>query len=393
MARTHGWPFPGKEIVKARFLSRPNRFLVRCRTDHGKRIDAFLPNPGRLWELLLPGASLYVHRPSERDGADGMRKTRHTVLAVERDGHPIFLHTQETNRAARHLLEQGLIPPLKGSRIVRAEVSVGKSRFDFLLESKGKDLYLEVKSCTLFGNGIAMFPDAVTARGKRHLLDLAAISRQGIRSAVLFLVHYPDVQWFMPDYHTDLAFSLALLEVREEVQLIPAAVGWNEDLTLNHREAKVLTIPWGYLRQEVKDRGSYLLLVEVKREIRLQAGGLPASTFSKGHYVYVGSAMGDLSARLARHQRKTKKFHWHIDYLTAKADRIIPLPIRSSQRLECRIAKALSATLEPGPAGFGSSDCRCAAHLFFSRTDPLHNADFHRILQRFRMNQPRADSS
>lgn len=96
--------------------------------------------------------------------------------------------------------------------------------------------------------------------------------------------------------------------------------------------------------------------------------------------------MSDLSARLARHQRKTKKLHWHIDYLIAKADRIIPIPIRSSERLECGIAEALSAILEPGPGGFGSSDCRCATHLLFSPTDPLYNADFHRVLQRFRTN-------
>ena len=95
--------------------------------------------------------------------------------------------------------------------------------------------------------------------------------------------------------------------------------------------------------------------------------------------------MNALSARLARHQRKTKKLHWHIDYLTAKADRIIALPIRSSERLECRIAEALSGILEAGPRGFGSSDCRCATHLFFSPTDPLHSPNFHRVLQGFRM--------
>jgi sugar fermentation stimulation protein A len=386
--RNHRWPFPAEEITKARFLARPNRFLVRCEEDGGRRIDAFLPNPGRLWELLLPGGTLYVHRLRERAGGDGARKTRRTVLAVERDGHTIFLHTHATNRVARYLLENDLIPPLRGSRIVRTEVAVGKSRFDFLLERDGRELYLEVKSCTLFGNGIAMFPDAVTTRGRRHLLELADMSRRGIGSAVLFLVHCPGVQWFMPDYHTDIDFSRALLDVRQEVQLVPAAISWNEDLTVDHRTTKILTIPWDYLRREVKDRGSYLLIVEVSRKTRLQAGKLAPGNFREGCYVYVGSAMGDLSARLARHQRKTKKLRWHIDYLTAEADRIIALPIRSSQRLECRIAQALSSTLESGPGGFGSSDCRCATHLFFSPANPLHSADFHRVLQRFRMNYP-----
>jgi len=386
--RHHGWPFAAEEITKVRFLARPNRFLVRCAEDGGRRINAFLPNPGRLWELLLPGATLYLHRPGEQAQGGWTRKTRHTVLAVERDGHPIFLHTHATNSVARYLLENDLIPPLRGSRIVRAEVATGKSRFDFLLERDGRDLYLEVKSCTLFGNGVAMFPDAVTARGRRHLLELADMSRRGIRSAVLFLVHSPNVWWFMPDYHTDIDFSRTLLDVRAEVQVIPAAIGWNGDLSLDPRSTRILTIPWDYLTREVRDRGSYLLIVETSRKIPLQAGGLAARNFLTGYHVYVGSAMSELSARLARHQRKTKKLRWHIDYLTAKADRIVALPIRSSQRLECGIAKALAAILEPGPRGFGSSDCNCATHLFFSPTNPLHNVQFHQVLQRFRMNHP-----
>jgi sugar fermentation stimulation protein A len=379
---------PEEEIVKARFLSRPNRFLVRCERDDGRPVRAFLPNPGRLWELLLPGATLYVHRPRERDGRRVARKTRHTVLAVERNGHPIFLHTHETNHAARYLIENGLIPPLKGSRILRPEVPVGKSRFDFLLSRNGKELYLEVKSCTLFGNGIAMFPDAVTSRGRRHLLELAGMSRRRVRSAVLFLIHYPKVEWFMPDFHTDLDFSTALLQVRRQVDVIPAAVGWRGDLTLDTREAKILTIPWDYLEREVKDRGSYLLVIELNRRTRLRPGGLPAGIFPRGYYLYVGSAMANLSQRLARHQRRDKNPHWHIDYLTATAARIIPLPVRSSQRLECAIADACSVVLEPGPPGFGSSDCHCATHLFFSPTNPLHDADFHRLLQSFRMKFP-----
>jgi sugar fermentation stimulation protein A len=307
---------------------------------------------------------------------------------VERNSSPIFLHTHETNHAARYLIENDLIPPLKGSRVLGAEVPVGRSRFDFLLSRNGKELYLEVKSCTLFGNRIAMFPDAVTSRGRRHLLELAGMSRRGVRAAVLFLVHYPDVEWFMPDFHTDLDFSTALLQVRSDVEVIPAAVGWRDDLTLDPRETKILTIPWDYLEQEVKDRGSYLLVVELNRRTRLRPGGLPASIFSRGYYVYVGSAMAKLSRRLARHQRRDKSPHWHIDYLTATAGRVLSLPIRSSQRLECAVADALSSVLEPRPMGFGSSDCSCPSHLFFSATNPLHNAGFHRVLQSFRMSYP-----
>ncbi len=201
-------PFNITEILKAKFLERPNRFLIRCTAKGLGVIDAHLPNPGRLWELLIPGANLYLSSDagSKRDRAL-KRKTSYTALAAERKGFPILLHTHLTNQVARYLIEAKSIPSLDEAEIVRQEVSLGKSRFDFLLKENGADLYLEVKSCTLFGNGVAMFPDAVTERGRRHLLELAEMGRNGIRAMILFVVHYPHVEWFMPDFHTDYEFS------------------------------------------------------------------------------------------------------------------------------------------------------------------------------------------
>ena len=376
------------EIIRARFVSRPNRFLVQCEAGQNKKIRAFLPNPGRLWELLLPGATLYLRRDKRMERRPRKRKTQHTVLAVERDGWPIFLHTHETNGVAQHLLENELVPPLNGSRIIQAEVRVGRSRFDFLLSHEGKKVYLEVKSCTLFGNGVAMFPDAVTARGRKHILELAEMSRTGIRASVLFIVHHSKVEWFMPDYHTDFAFSTAMLHCRRDVKFIPAAIGWNKDLSLDVRKTKILRIPWNYLEREVKDRGSYLLLIQLQRESAFKVGRLPEGVLPAGYYLYVGSAMRSLSSRLARHRRREKKIHWHIDHLTARASHILPLAIRSSERQECSIAEALSSIMQPGQREFGSSDCGCPTHLFFSPTNPLESEDFHRLLQSFRMRAP-----
>ena len=82
----------------ATFLERPNRFLVRCTADGPGIINAYLPNPGRLWELLLPGALLYLYKDTPFDKIHSSdRKTRYTVLAVQRKGSPIFLHTHITN--------------------------------------------------------------------------------------------------------------------------------------------------------------------------------------------------------------------------------------------------------------------------------------------------------
>lgn len=156
------FPVSFGQTVKATFLERPNRFLVKCIADGLRVIDTYLPNPGRLWELLLPGVTLYLSpAPGSQRISPSQRKTVFTALAMQRKGFPIFLHTHITNQVARYLIERKSIPSLEGAKVVKKEVSHGKSRFDFLLRENGRDLYAEVKSWMLFGNGVAMFPDGV----------------------------------------------------------------------------------------------------------------------------------------------------------------------------------------------------------------------------------------
>lgn len=382
------FPIDFDQAVKATFLERPNRFLVRCIADGLGIINAHLPNPGRLWELLLPGATLYLLSDAGSNRAQPVkRKTSYTVLAVQRKGFPIFLHTHLTNQVARYLIERKSIPSLENAEVVRKEISQGRSRFDFLLKENGTDLYLEVKACTLFGNGVAMFPDAVTERGKKHLLELAEMGRNGIRAMILFIVHYPHVKWFMPDFHTDYEFSATLLKVQHDLRILPVAIEWKSDLSIGE-EVKPLEIPWGYLKGEIQDRGSYLLVLRLDQEKLLKIGQLGSILFQRGYYVYVGSAMANLTARIKRHRRTRKKEHWHIDYLTQAADEFLSLPIRSSHRHECHIAASLSSILTSGPSGFGSSDCDCKTHLFWSKKNPLHDEAFHDVLQKFRMKHP-----
>ncbi len=309
------------------------------------------------------------------------------MLAVERDGAPVFLHTHINNSVARRLIETGQVPVLKRARIERAEVTVGRSRFDFLLRDGRGDIYVEVKSCTLFAHGVAMFPDAITERGRRHLLELAELARAGTRTAVLFVVHTPRVRWFMPDYHTDLAFSRTLLEVRHDVRILPMAVSWTRMLRPG-RTARLLDIPWDYIEREAHDRGSYLLVLRLGEPRRIAFGAQPATLFAPGYYVYAGSAMANLGARLARHRRARKRMHWHIDYLRKHASVEHALPIRGSRRDECALARDLAGLLEPGPARFGSSDCACPTHLFRSIADPLTRPDFGALLLRYRMRAP-----
>jgi sugar fermentation stimulation protein A len=381
-------PFP--EIVRGVFIERLNRFVLQC-TVEGNVCSAYLPNPGRLWEILLPGRMLYlVRNPS---AGKGKPKLPWTVVAARRLGRPVLLHTHLTNQVVARLLEGGMMPGLENARIVRREVAKGRSRFDFLLERAGKPYLLEVKSCTLFGNHIAMFPDAVTERGSRHLRDLAAIARrEGISCGVVFVVHWSGARFFLPDYHTDPEFARTCLEMRDWLDLTAIAVTWGQDLRLRTPVRK-LTIPWDLIDRETRDGGSYLLVLEVKSDLHVTVGGLGEIFFPKGYYLYVGSAKRGLASRLARHLRRRKTFFWHIDYLRDQADKCTAIPIRASRPLEHDIAAALKGISDWSVPGFGASDCRCPMHLFGMKDHPLRIPRFIEVLQHFRIDRLEAELS
>lgn len=362
-------------------MRRINRFLVECTLD-GKAVNAFLPNPGRLQELLLTGRPLFV----VEEGETKDRMTDFTVVGVEREGRPIMLHTHKTNSVVGRLLEEDLIPGLEGAEIVRQEVRVGHNRFDFLLKDQSGDIFLEMKSCTLVGEEVAMFPDAVTARGARHLRELADLAGGATRCAVVFIIHWPLASVFMPDYHTDLHFARTLLAVRESVRIIPLSVRWLPDLSLSC-SVRLLDVPWQHIELEAQDRGSYIIILELQSEAVVDVGKLGSIRFPKGFYLYVGSAMKGLSKRLERHRRLSKQAHWHIDYLRPYARLHAALPIRASERLECSIADRIKEIAGWSIGRFGCSDCECESHLFAASGDPLQSADFQKIIQYFRMDR------
>jgi sugar fermentation stimulation protein A len=380
MTHTSGFKFFGP-TEKAFFTSRPNRFVLTCRL-RGKKVNAFLPNPGRLSELLLPETPVYLEKTSNPN-----RSLHYTAVALEREGQRIVLHTHRTNDVARYLIESGSVPPLRAHEVVRGEITRGASRFDFLLRKGGQEMLLEVKSCTLFSKKVAMFPDAVTARGKRHLEELTRFSADGTACAVLFLVHWPRAEVFLPDFHTDLEFARAMKEAKGKVRFFPVSVEWGADLSIVSGRTKVLPVLWQALEREAEDRGSYLILYYLPRKRLIEIGGLGKTTFRQGFYIYVGSAMKSLSKRVERHRRIRKKLHWHIDYFRGLAEIYGALPVRSEDDLECELASAMRNISEWSVEGFGCSDCSCPSHLFGFPTDPMSTRKFHDILQYFRMDR------
>ena len=195
-------------LVEAVFRERLNRFLVRVEHD-GRQDLSHLPNPGRLHELLTPGAPLLL-----RPRSGHLRKTAHDVVAVRAGQVWVSVDTRLPNRVVARWLERGTLPEFRGYRSIRSEVPLGESRIDFYLRNR-RDCYLEVKSCTLVEGDLALFPDAPTERGRRHLATLTAAVRQGLRGSVLFVVQRPDASRFRPRYETDPAFADALREGAE----------------------------------------------------------------------------------------------------------------------------------------------------------------------------------
>jgi sugar fermentation stimulation protein A len=124
--------------------------------------------------------------------------------------------------------------------------------------------------------------------------------------------------------------------------------------------------------EKTQDAGTYILLIAVERALTLEVGHLGSIAFPPGHYLYVGSALRNLGHRLARHLRREKRVHWHIDVLLQHAciEEIWYRPGR--ERLECAWARALAEApgLIPWGRRFGSSDCRCATHLYYTEVRP-----------------------
>lgn len=193
--------------VEARFLCRLNRFTVLAEVE-GEKFKAYLPNSGRLLELLNQASTLILDRAKA-----GRRKTQYTVVgAITPEGVRVSVDARLPNRLMAELLRQGELEEFKGFRLSRSEPRLGKGRVDFLLEGFEGKLLLEVKSCTLTFRGGALFPDAPTLRGRRHLLELARAVESGWKAAVVFLAQRGDVEEFQPNWREDPEFTRALKE-------------------------------------------------------------------------------------------------------------------------------------------------------------------------------------
>jgi len=194
-----------KPLVWGKYLERPNRFSLWVEVG-GRRELVHLPNPGRLREVLAPGRALLL-----RPATGAYRKTRFTAVGADLSGMLVSLDSTLPNRFFPEALSQGLIPPLAGWTVARREPALGAGRADFLLRRGEEELMVEVKSVTWVERGVALFPDAPTSRGRRHVGELARIAASGGRAALAFVVQRPDAHAFGPG-PIDPGFAAAFRE-------------------------------------------------------------------------------------------------------------------------------------------------------------------------------------
>jgi len=189
-------------IAKAAFISRPNRFVAQVELE-GRVETVHVKNTGRCRELLLPGRTVWL-----TEGANPARKTRYDLVAVDRDGLLINMDAQAPNKVFAEWAGAGGFVP--GITLLRPETAWGSSRFDFYWEAGARRGFCEVKGCTLEEDGLALFPDAPTQRGVKHLRELAACLGEGYEAAVCFVLQMKGCRVFRPNGRTHPAFAGAL---------------------------------------------------------------------------------------------------------------------------------------------------------------------------------------
>lgn len=200
-------------LLEGRLIRRYKRFLADVTLDGDRTVTAHCPNTGSMLGCDIPGSRVWL---SEHDNPK--RKYRHSWELVEADaGVLVGIHTGRTNRLVREAIESGVIGPLQGYGQMRAEAVYDGGRFDFLLGGAGgPDCYVEVKNVTAaVDDGVAIFPDARSTRGTRHLDDLVRLKREGHRAVMVYCAQRNDAREVRPADDIDPDYGRAMRRAAE----------------------------------------------------------------------------------------------------------------------------------------------------------------------------------
>ncbi len=216
------------KIVRGTFLKRINRFIAFVEID-GKEETVHVKNTGRCKELLIESVDVYL-QPSDKPD----RKTKYDLVAVVKNGNKVVnIDSQMPNKLVVEWLgKSGLFS--KQARVKQEKV-YGKSRFDVYVEDEGRKAFIEVKGVTLENDGVAMFPDAPTERGTKHLYELMDAVDEGYEAYIIFVIQLSGTKLFSPNRKTDERFARALKEAESKgVKIIAVdCVTYTDSITID----------------------------------------------------------------------------------------------------------------------------------------------------------------
>ena len=189
-------------IVKGKFISRPNRFIANVEI-MGKKEVVHVKNTGRCKELLTAGATVFCEKSNNPN-----RKTQYDLISVYKGERLINMDSQAPNKVFYEYLQSGKC--YKDLTYIKGEYTYGDSRIDFYCESEKEKFLIEVKGVTLENDGVVMFPDAPTLRGIKHIDELIKAKKNGYRTAVAFVIQMDNIKYFTPNKATPKYFADAL---------------------------------------------------------------------------------------------------------------------------------------------------------------------------------------
>jgi len=204
-------------LQSATLIKRYKRFLADVTTAEGREITVYCPNTGTMRSCSTPGSQVMLSTSPNLN-----RKYPQTLEMVRENDTWIGVNTGLTNTIVAEAIREGRIKEFQDIDSITKEVVTSKSsRLDLLLEQRDKKIYVEIKNCSLVEEGWAMFPDAVTTRGTKHLEELARLVEQGHQGVIFFCIQRSDADRFRPAAHIDPVYANTLTEVSKKgVQII-----------------------------------------------------------------------------------------------------------------------------------------------------------------------------
>ena len=199
----------GDDLIEGKFIRRVNRFLALVYLN-GREEGIHVANSGRLRELFVPGAPVWLKPAPALSLSKGGRKTAYDLALVETAGTLVSADSRLPNSLVAEAVATRTLEDFGSPYAIVRESTFGESRFDLMLEDDGGRRYVEVKSVTLVENGVGLFPDSPTLRGAKHLNTLAEAVSAGHRASVVFVIQRPDATAFTANEPADPALADAL---------------------------------------------------------------------------------------------------------------------------------------------------------------------------------------